>query len=81
MKTVLIIENDLGWVFWLGQALDEIGYQALPAKDVADAISLLRELKSNIDVLIVNPTLKGVVPFIERLRRSHGLPRVPPGAG
>ena len=32
MVTVLIIDNDLGFIFWLGQILNDVGYAALPAK-------------------------------------------------
>jgi hypothetical protein len=71
-KTVLIVDRDLGFVFWLGQHLDNIGYQALPAKGSVDATAILRELHVEIDLLIVNPDSDGASALTEALRRSQG---------
>jgi hypothetical protein len=69
---VLIVDTDLGFVFWLGQALDNAGYQALPAKSIGDATALLGELNLEIDLLIVSPFLEGARAFADTLRRSQG---------
>jgi ActR/RegA family two-component response regulator len=69
--SILIVDTDLGFVFWLGRALDDDGYQALPAKSVAGAISLLDQLKIRIDLLIINPSLQRNAPLIERLHRTQ----------
>jgi DNA-binding response OmpR family regulator len=71
MKTVLIIDSDLGFVFWLGKLLGDAGYQALPAKGVSEARALLGELNTEIDLLIVNPSLPGAPDFVSALRRSY----------
>ena len=71
-RNVLIVDGDLGFVFWLGRALDEAGYQALPAKSIADATALLDELSIGIDLLIVNYSLPGAAAFSETLRQSQG---------
>jgi len=71
MKTVLIIDTDLGFVFWLGTVLDACGYQAIPAKDVPNAIALIDQFTLEIDLLIVNPTLEGSTALIEHLRRLN----------
>jgi DNA-binding response OmpR family regulator len=68
--TVLILDNDLGFVFWLGRTLDAAGYQTLPAKNISDATILLEELTLEIDLLIVNPSLPGAAEFVSMLRRS-----------
>src|SRR5260370_6183096 len=47
-RTVLIVDRELGFVFWLSQALDEAGYRAFPAKSIPDANNLLLEL--NIEI-------------------------------
>jgi hypothetical protein len=72
VKTVLIIDPDLGFVFWLGQMLLAAGYDALPAKGVPEATALLAELGVAVDLLIVNPALAGAPHFVEELRRSKG---------
>ena len=71
VKNVLIIDNDLGFVFWLGQALDAAGYETLPAKGITEAVSLLAELKVRIDVLIVRCTLTGAGDFARAFRASQ----------
>ena len=50
MKTVLVIDSDLGFVFWLGRGLDQAGYPSFPAKSVPNAKTLLNELKIAVDL-------------------------------
>ncbi len=71
MKTILVVDSDLGFVFWLGHGLDQAGYPAFPAKSVPDAKTLLDELKIAVDLLIVNPALPDAAGFVEALRGLH----------
>jgi ActR/RegA family two-component response regulator len=71
IPTVLIVDRDLGFVFWLGQALDQAGYRALPAKSCEDAVDLLKEMPVEIDVLILGNSCAGAQVFPETLRRSQ----------
>lgn len=71
MKTVLLIEPDLGFVFWLGQALASAGWRAIPAKGIDDAALLLEQLRSEIDLLVVNPGLGGAPDLVDSLRASQ----------
>jgi hypothetical protein len=71
MKTIVIIDDDLGFVFWLGQLLGDADYKVLPTKGFSDASTLLSELNTEIDLLIVNPSLAGAADFINALRRSR----------
>lgn len=68
---VLIVDGDLGFVFWLGQGLDEAGYQALPAKSCEAATDLLRQLNIEVDVLILGASCAGAVAFADGLRQSQ----------
>ena len=70
-KNVLIVENDLGFLFWLGDALTAGDYQSWPACSVSDANAIVREAAVRIDLLIINPSLPGVSKLIARLRRSQ----------
>jgi len=72
VKNVLIIDSDLGFVFWLGQTLDAAGYETLPAKGVPEAISLLSKFRIVIDVLIAQAKQDGVDAFAVELRRAQG---------
>ncbi len=69
--TVLIIDSDLGLVFWLGRVLDQQGYETLPAKSVHDSQRLLNELQVSADVVILNAALPGATDFAVNLRREH----------
>jgi hypothetical protein len=71
MKTILIIDPDLGFVFWLGQTLASGGCCALPAKGIDDAILLLGQLSRGVDLLVVNPGLSGASAFLDSLRTSQ----------
>lgn len=71
LKTVLIIDNDLGFVFWLGHLLDQHEYLALPARSVSDAALLILQLDLQLDLLIMNPDLMGGLDFLSAVRRSH----------
>jgi DNA-binding response OmpR family regulator len=67
---ILLIDRDLGLLFWLGHVMDQAGYQAFPARSVPDAVSLLGELHLNISVLILDCSLPGTEGLITALRRS-----------
>ncbi|MBZ5595222.1 MAG: hypothetical protein LAP39_23505 [Acidobacteriia bacterium] len=71
MKNVLIVDNDLGFAFWLGRILDAAGYETLPAKGIGEALALLREVPVRIDVLMVLCSLPGANVFAAELRGSQ----------
>ena len=76
MKTILIVDSDLGFIFWLGQVLDSAGYEALPATSVQDAIALLDLLHLSISLLMLNASLPDAGYLIEALRKSQTHVRV-----
>jgi DNA-binding NtrC family response regulator len=67
--TVLIVDQDLGFVCWLGEILSEVGYQAVSALDRKSAMALLEELNQTVNLVIVNPTLPGVIELTRVLSR------------
>ena len=76
MKNALILDADLAFAFWLGRGLDQVGYEAFPAKSVAEASALVDELRIGVDLLIVNPTLPDTAGFIEMVRQLNGRAKV-----
>lgn len=74
--TVLIVERDLGFAFWLGRALDRIGFGSFPAKDVPSAVSLMRELNLVIDLLIIDPELPDAKSLIQKIRKEESTAKV-----
>ena len=68
VKTILIVDRDLGFVFWLGQVLDAAGFVAVPAKGIADAAEIVDLLRLPVGVLIAPASEQGLSEFVERLR-------------
>ena len=71
MKNILIVENDLGFIFWLGAALAAAEYQPWPACSVSDAMKLVERATLPIDLLIIDPSAQGVSKLVAFLRRSR----------
>ena len=71
-RTVIVIDDDLGFVFWLGHLLDEFGFAAFPARTIRDAEELRHELRLEPDLIIVNAALPGTAEFISQLRLEGG---------
>ena len=70
MKNILLVESDLGFIFWLGGALASADYQPWPACGVSDAIELVGRVAIPIDLLIIDPSLPAASKLIGVLRRS-----------
>jgi hypothetical protein len=66
--TVLIVDRDLGFVFWIGEIFNEVGCHAVPALDCTEAISITKELNLRIDLVVVNPQLPGVADMVRTLQ-------------
>ena len=66
-RTILIVDDDLGFVWWLGQVLSEAGYEAVPALRCRDVASLVEELNLHVDLVIANPDLPGASSMIRVL--------------
>ena len=71
MTHILIVDNDLRFVFWLCQVLDAAGYESVPALGIPDAATALEELDIWVDVLIARCTLTGADGFAAELRSSQ----------
>jgi hypothetical protein len=67
----LIVDEDLGFVGWLGELCSEVGYLALPALNCRQAMSLVKKFRLDVNVLVVNEGLPGVPEMIESLQRGH----------
>ncbi len=67
--TVLIVDDELGFLLWLGALLGEAGYRAVPAKTVTDAARMARVFPPNI--LVINPELRGAAHLIAGLRTHN----------
>ena|ERR1700728_594467 len=72
VKNILIVDKDLGFVFWLGAALNGAGYRPWPACSSSEAISMSwRKPLDRPDLLIVNASLPGVSELIAHFHRTQ----------
>jgi len=72
-RTVLVADDDIAFVFWLGAVLAEAGYQVVPATNCAQVLSRMNKLKGKVDVVILNPALRGAFQLPPMLEKS-GIP-------
>jgi hypothetical protein len=68
---VLIVDEDLGFVGWLGEIFSQAGYRALPALSCHQAVSLIKRLNIDIDVIAVSERLRGLSAMIGTLTLPH----------
>lgn len=66
---ILIIDDDVGFLWWLGELFNEIGYRSIPALNCKEALALVRNLSGGVDLLVINPALKGVAALVRILNR------------
>jgi DNA-binding NtrC family response regulator len=76
MKTVLILDSDPGYQFWLGQVLSKAGYRGVPARSVAEVNALIKDLDLKIDLLIIDPRLEGAAEFVQATRSFPAPPHI-----
>lgn len=74
--TVWIVDDDLGFVWWLGEILSEIGCRAVPALSCADAVALIRKLELEPDLIVLNPYLSGTAALLQRRPRAKSPPKI-----
>jgi len=67
--TVLIVDEDLGFVCSLGEILSNQGFQTIPALDSRSAMAIVEELNRQVNLVIVDPALPGVLEMTEVLSR------------
>ena len=53
MPTVLILVQDIGFQFWLGQGLSTAGFSVIPAKTPSQARKLIAKHEMAIDLAVV----------------------------
>ena len=64
-SSVLIVDDDVAFVWWLGEVFTAAGYQSVPALHCRQALSLSKKLDLRVDLIAVNPQLPGVLRMLE----------------
>ena len=68
VPTVLIVDNDLAFVFWLGEIFEQLKWDTVPALSCRP-VKLLG--LSEADLIIVNPALNGVSDMLGTFNRAR----------
>ncbi len=71
MQTLLVVDDDLAFIFWLGFGLDAHGLQTVPAKNATAARALLGRIEYPLRAAIVNAALPGTVRLVKDLRKHQ----------
>jgi len=71
LQTLLVVDDDLAFVFWLGFGLDARGLETIPAKNATAARALLGRIEYPLKVAIVNAALPGTARLVKDLRRHQ----------
>jgi DNA-binding NtrC family response regulator len=74
--TALIVDDDVAFILWLGEMFTESGYQAIPALHCRQALTLVKKLALRVDVLVVNPELRGATRAMKTLASEYPKLRV-----
>ncbi|HTW63683.1 MAG TPA: hypothetical protein VME17_03665 [Bryobacteraceae bacterium] len=69
--TVLILDDDVAFILWLGELFTESGYRPFPALNSRQAVSLAKKLAGPVDILLVNPSLPGTRRVIDFLAAAQ----------
>ena len=69
--TALIVDDDVGFIFWLGDIFGKARWNIVPALNCRQAVSLAVMLDSYIDWVVVNPALNGIAEMVQTLSRVH----------
>ena len=69
--TALIVDDDVGLIFWFGELFAKAGWNIVPALNCRQAVALAVMWDSHLDLIVVNPALKGIPEMVETLSRVH----------
>jgi len=75
-SAIVLIDKDLGYLYWLTLAVNSAGFEALPATNVPDAVGLVAALHATIGGVFLDCSLRGAPDFIANIRRSENCAKV-----
>ena len=68
-KSILVADDDLGFLFWASSMLAEAGYSTWPARTVTDGLKGMDE--ADFHLLVINPSLPGASDLVWMARRKY----------
>jgi DNA-binding NtrC family response regulator len=75
--TILIVDQDFGFLMWLGHTLALKGYLTLPSTNALEALRIIADLEIGaLDLLIVDPAMPDNSHLVDALRGRQGALKV-----
>lgn len=68
---ILIVDDDLGFLVWLGLTLSAGGFVTVPATTSAQAAGVIREMRITVNLAVVNFDLPGMPEFCNNLKSQN----------
>lgn len=68
---ILIVDDDLGFLVWLGLTLGAGGFVTVPATTSTQAGDVIYQMQITVDLAVVNFELPGMPEFCESLKRQN----------
>jgi DNA-binding response OmpR family regulator len=68
-KSILVADDDLGFLLWASSTLAQAGYSPLPASTVNDALKWLDE--ADFHLLLINPNLPSASDLVRTVRNKY----------
>lgn len=68
---IWIVDDDLGFVWWLGEIFTQAGCRALPALSCAEAAALMKKLGIEPDLIVLNLDLPGIADLLHYVQRTR----------
>jgi hypothetical protein len=68
---VLLVDHDLGFLMWLGEVFNELGWQAFPALQCRQALALAKRSDFPLTALVINPGLPGAARAVKGLAAAY----------
>ena len=70
-KSILVADDDLGFLLWSGSILAHAGYSPVPAKTLNEALKWMDEPDANFHLLLIDPSLPGASYLVQTARRKY----------
>lgn len=67
----VIVEEDVGFLLWLGQLLADAGYRTIPASNCRQAMTHIRELGIPIHLAVLDLKLRGATSLLRTLEAAN----------
>src|SRR5215472_7360985 len=70
-KSILVADDDPGFLLWAASILAQAGYSLKPAKSVTEALKWIDDPDAEYHLLLINPNFPAAHYLVQRARERH----------